>query len=114
MAGINARLFSYIGGVKYMATTTNMGTNVEILNLTLSDSTDTQIVTISKTNNILIRNRGAGDIYYRSEENSVEYFTIPEGLSLTIELGARNSTAGWLRAANNGDIGEVISMFGSL
>lgn len=96
-----------------MATTTNMGTNVEILNLVLTTGADSEIRPTNKTNNVLIRNRGDGDIYYRVEQNASEYFTIPFGQSLTVELGARSNNAGWLRAETGGVIAEIISMYGS-
>lgn len=96
-----------------MATTVNMGSRLEILNLTLSDSTDTAIELVNQTNNILIRNRSSGDIYFRVGDGDTEYFTIPAGQSLTVELGARQNVAGYLRAATNGHIAEVLSMFGS-
>jgi hypothetical protein len=96
-----------------MAQTVNYGSNLEIVNLTLDDTTDTEILLTNKTNNILIRNRNDGDLYYRIEDGAATYLTVPTNQSLTIELGARSNSAGFLRAASAGHIAEILSMYGS-
>jgi len=96
-----------------MAQTINMGSNVEIVNYVLSDSADTAIELTNKTNNILIRNRNDGEIYYRTSNGASNYFTIPSGQSLTVELGAREQTAGYLRAGTSGHVAEILSQYGS-
>lgn len=94
-----------------MAVIVNMGNNVEILNLTLNASTDVAIDFTVNINNILIRNRGSGDLQYRKNDNDAEYFTVPEGLSLTVELGARSTNAGYLRAGTGTPVAEVLGMY---
>jgi len=92
-----------------MAQSINSGTEIEILNVALNTSTDVQVILTKKPNNILIRNRVAtDDLYVRIADNASEYFTIPEGQSLTIDVGAKVFSPIWLRAETGTPDAEIL------
>lgn len=95
-----------------MAQKVMMGENLEILNLAVTDSADTPVTFTQNINNMLIRCRTADlDLQFRTSSGATEYFTIPTGQSLTVELGSRTPIAGFVRSASgNADV-EVLGMY---
>ena len=93
-----------------MAITINSGSTVEIQNLSLNASTDVAVTGVQekKLNNILVRSRQEADIQVRATNNATNYFTIPSGQSLTMDMGVRNDTPFYLRSATGIITAEVV------
>lgn len=94
-----------------MATVTNAGQDFEIRTITLNSSNDTIVDFLQRVNSIIIRCRTAVDIYIRHDNNSADYFTIPAGSSLTLDVGMGTKTPCYLRASSGNPIAEIIGTF---
>ena len=96
-----------------MAQAVNSGSKFEIKNYALTDSADTPVSGLTGTeyriNNILIRARESGkEIAIRASDGATDYFTVPEGVAVTIDIQARNNTPIYLRCVSGSCNAEVI------
>jgi hypothetical protein len=92
-----------------MATATNSGSDFEIRNITVNSSSDTPVDFNSRVNSVLIRCRSSIDLYIRYDRNSADYFTIPAGTSLSLDVSMRKEDdAFYVRSASDAPIIEVI------
>lgn len=101
-----------------MAVVTIGGTQPVVQTLTLSSGSDTQVGFFNNVNTVTIKARTAVDLQVRSSPNSSDYFTIPSGQSLSLDLMARviNGVTQpfniWLRAATGSAVAEIIGLYG--
>lgn len=91
-----------------MAQSINTGTEYEILNVVVNDTTDTKVVFPKKFNNLCIRNRNTDDIYIRKTDGATEYFTIPEGMALTLDMQAKSIDVLYLRSETGTPTVEIL------
>ena len=90
-----------------MATVTTGGQEFRIWNFTLA-TTDTQIVLNERVNSLVIRCRQQIDIYLRRSSGDSDYFTIPAGSSLTLDVQVRNLEPLALRSASGTPVVEIL------
>jgi len=90
-----------------MPTLVSSGQDFRIWNFTLSTS-DTQIVLNEKVNSLIIKCRTSVDLYLRRSGGDSEYFTIPAGSSLTLDILTSNLEPFALRAASGTPVAEII------
>lgn len=94
------------------------GRNVEVLNLTLSSTDDIQLGFVNFVNAITIKARTAVDIQLRTTRAAPQYFTIPSGTILTLDLIDNVSTGGiqapnlWIRSLSATPVVEVLGYYG--
>lgn len=92
-----------------MATSINSGADFEIRNITVNSTTDTPIDFNNRVNSVLIRCRSSVDLYVRYLPNASDYFTIPSGTSLSLDVSMRRpDEAFYIRSASATPIVEVI------
>ena len=99
-----------------MATLTNSGQNYEVRNITLNSTTDTAIDFNQQVNSIVIKARTSVDVYIRRTSNDGNYFTIPAGSSLMLDVSMTDNSqggyiSGWARSESGAPILEVIGSF---
>lgn len=83
----------------------------EILNITLSAIADTEIQFSWPVSSIIIRNRDAQNMYFRSDDGDSTYYTIEKGTNLAIDLPTLNALfTGFLRAASGTGPAEIIGL----
>ena len=101
-----------------MGATVIKGTTIEVKNLTLSSTADIQIGFIRPVNSVIIKARTAVDIQVRSSSSAVDYYTIPSGASLQLDVegnikdGAVQPTNIWLRSVSATPVAEIIGLYG--
>lgn len=92
-----------------MATAINSGADFEIRNITVNSTTDTPIDFNNRVNSVLLRCRSNIDLYIRYDRNSSDYFTIPSGTSLSLDVSMRRQDdAFYVRSASSNPVVEVI------
>lgn len=94
-----------------MSFSVNSGSTLEIRNLTLNASTDVPLVgtTGMNVNSILIRAReDSKNIQVRLTDNATDFFTVPEGMSITIDFGSRTELPCYLRSASGACTAEIM------
>ena len=89
-----------------MAQTVNSGREIHIWNFTLS-TTATKIVLNQKVNSLVIRCRTAVDLYLR-EGGAGDYFTIPAGSSLTLDINTNTYEPFYLSASTGTPVAEIL------
>ncbi len=94
-----------------MATVVTAGQDFEIRVITLNATTDTPIDFLQKINAFTIKCRSNVDIYLRHDINSADYFTIPAGGSLTLDVAVGNKVPCYLRSSSGTVIVEVLGTF---
>lgn len=101
-----------------MATIVSKGLAVEILNLTLSSTDDIQIGFTQPVNSCFIKCRTSVDIQVRTSRGAGNYYTIPSGQSLQLDLrgvekdGAVSPLNVWLRSTSSTPVAEVLGIYG--
>lgn len=101
-----------------MATIISKGQYIEVLNLTLSSTDDIQLGFINDINSCTIKARTAVDIQVRSSRANPNYYTIPSGGSLVLDLrgvnkdGVNQPLGVWIRSVSATPIVEVIGFYG--
>ena len=104
-----------------MATTISKGRNIEILNLTLASDDDIQLGFVNAVNSVIIKARTGVDIQVRSSRGAGNYYTIPSGDSLTLdiispvgfgEVGDTFAPNIWIRSVSATPTVEVIGIYG--
>ncbi len=93
-----------------MATFVSSGSNFRVWNFTLSSSDDTQIVLNERVNTLVIRCRSAVDIYLKRSAGATDYFTIPSGTALTLDVHTGNLEPFSLKAASSSPVAEIIGI----
>ena len=95
---------------------TGSGRQIDIVNLTVSSTSDTQIGFHYPQgfNAVLIRERTTNGLQVRQSANDPDYFTIPSGSSLNLDMlsnpdGSYNI---FLRSATGTSTVEIIGVFG--
>lgn len=99
-----------------MATTTNSGQNFQIRNITLNSTTDTPIDFSQQVNSILMRSRTSVDVYVRRTSGAADYFTIPTGGTLSLDVAMTDNSQGgnvvcYARSASGSPILEVLGTY---
>ncbi len=92
------------------------GQDYEIRNITLSSTDDTEVDFNEQVNSVVIRCRTEVDMQFRKTDNNGNYFTIPAGSSLTLDVNVTDKAQGgfifgFLRAASGTPVAEVIGIF---
>lgn len=101
-----------------MATIVAGGRAIEVKNLTLSSTSDIQIGFINPCNSVIIKARTSVDIQIRASSGAVDYYTIPSGQSLKLDLvgnikdGAVQPTNIWIRSVSATPVVEIIGLYG--
>lgn len=102
-----------------MATIISNGTLVEVLNLTLSASSDIQIGFTQPINRVIIKARTAVDIQVRTSPGAGNFFTVASGTSLTMDISGRIASDGtinplnlWIRSVSATPIVEILGVYG--
>jgi len=95
---------------------TGSGRQIDIVNLVLSSTSDTQVAShyAQGVNAILIRERTTNGIQVRQSASDPDYFTVPSGSSLNVDMMGNEdgSTNIYLRAATGTSTVEVMFVFG--
>lgn len=94
-----------------MATITTSGQDFQIRNITVNSTTDTPIDFSQKVVTALIRCRTAVDLYVRHNDNDADYFTIPSGTTLTLDIARGDNDSCWVRSSSGSVVVEVIGGF---
>lgn len=98
-------------------TVTGSGRDVDIVNLVVTSTVDTQISFHYKQsfNEIIINERTTNGLQLRTSEGSPDYFTIPSGSALDITaMGNTDGTYSlYLRSASGTSTVEVLGIFAS-
>lgn len=102
-----------------MATITGGGRAIEVKNLTISSSDDTQVGFIQPVNSIVLRCRTANvDLQVRASRNASDFITIPAGSSMSIDIvgnaisGTTQPTNIWLRGSTGSPVIEILGIYG--
>lgn len=105
-----------------MAQIVSHGTQTEVLNLTLSSTTDTQVGFTHVVHSVTIHCRTAVDLQLRTSANAPFYFTIPSATTFTIQIAGSESISGdpatppslpiWLRSASTSPVVEILGIYG--
>ena len=92
-----------------MATFVSSGSKFRIWNFTLSTDPQ-QIVLNEEVNTLVIRCREAIDLYLKPNTGAGEYFTIPSGTALTLDVHTGNLEPFSLHAASSTPVAEIIGI----
>ncbi len=100
-----------------MATLVAKGRKLELKNLPLTSSDDTQIGFSQPVNSVIIKCRTAADIYIRGSRGGASYYTLASGTTIQLDLvgdakeGVIQPTNIWLRGSGS-VVAEVIGIYG--
>lgn len=101
-----------------MPTLISKGRLIEVLNLTLSSTDDIQLGFVNDINSVTIKARTAVDIQVRASRANPNYYTIPSGGNLTLDLNGSNIQGVnqplnvWIRSVSATPVVEVIGSYG--
>ena len=95
---------------------TSGGQDFEIRNITLNSSTDTPVDFNQHLNSAILKCRTSVDVYIRRTSGDSNYFTIPAGGSLSLDVAFTDTAQGgyilcWARSASTTPVLEVIGSF---
>lgn len=103
-----------------MATVTTGGRYAKIVTLALTATDDTQVGFTESINTLIIKCRTGVDLQVRSSRNSPDYFTVPSGQSLTLDILGNINSLGvvdplniWIRSATGSIVAEVLALYGN-
>lgn len=97
-------------------TVTGSGKDIDIVVLTVSATTDTQIAFHNQQsyNSVLIRERTANGIQLRPSPSDSDYLTLSAGATLTLDV--MSDTKGqyglWIRSASGTSTVELLGVYG--
>lgn len=90
---------------------TTGGQNYEIRNISAGTASDTPIDFNNKVSTFIIRCRSSVDIYLRRSNNGADYFTIPAGATLTLDVTIGNQIVGYVRSSSGTVVIECIGNY---